>query len=142
MRTLFGTTTLLLLTAGCSSSDDGSDLSGGEPAVWYVDPRQDMTPESTTFTALVSRMACNSGVTGNVLAPAIDAGPAEIVITFRVGPDERPGAATCQSNDEVPVEVELREPLGQRSLVDGECSQNDGAKTTGFCLPNATRFAP
>jgi hypothetical protein len=139
---LFGATSLLLLTAGCISSDDGSDLNVGEPAVWYVDPQQDLTPESTTFTALVSRMACNGGVTGEVLAPKIDSGPAEVVITFRVAPKKCAYPASCLSNAEVPFEVELGEPLGQRTLVDGECFQKDGAKTTGFCLPNAKRFVP
>jgi hypothetical protein len=140
-RALAGLAVLVLAMAACSPSDDRSDANPGDPAVWYTDPQQDLRPESTTVTALVSRMACNNGVTGEVLAPKIDMGPSEIVITFQVAP-KQPGEATCPSNAGVPYEVDLGEPIGQRTLVDGECLGDDGAKTTAFCQPNATRFSP
>jgi len=110
----------------------------GEAAVWFLRPDQHLAGSSTRFTALVSRLACNSGVTGQVLAPRIRAGKSEVVVTFTVARKE-PGAATCPTNKEVPYEVELPEPLRGRALVDGQCLPGGEAATTAFCDPTSVR---
>src|SRR4051794_26856532 len=43
----------------------------GDPAVWVLRPGEDLQRSSTRFTAVVSRLDCNDGVTGQILAPAI-----------------------------------------------------------------------
>ena len=136
---------MVLGLVGCASEPRDTAPAGpgaaGDAAVWVTGPDQDLDPSSTGFTALVSRLGCNSGVTGEVLSPDIRVTEAEVVVTFSVAP-ERSGAADCQGNDQVPYEVSLPEPLGERALVDGQCLEGGAAGTTSFCQPDATRWAP
>jgi hypothetical protein len=111
---------------------------GGDAAVWFLGPDQKLRDSSTRFVAVVSRLGCNGGVTGEVLAPEIRRGESEIVVTFAVDP-RQPGPAPCQGNDPVPYEVDLGEPLGHRSLVDGECLARGEAVSTSFCSSGARR---
>src|SRR3954468_21029113 len=39
----------------------------GDPAVWVLRPGEDLQRSSTRFTAVVWRLDCNDGVTGQVL---------------------------------------------------------------------------
>lgn len=112
---------------------------GGDPASWHLAPGQSLTASSTGFTALVSRMDCNGGVTGQVLPPAIRSTSSEIVVTFTVAA-KSPGPAPCQGNNQVPYEVELGEPLRGRALVDGLCGEGGTQAGTAFCEPTATRY--
>lgn len=127
-------TALASVAAGCQ-------LGGGDAAVWELAPDQRLQPSSTTFTALVSRLGCSSGVTGEVLAPEIRLTESEVVVIFSVAPLEA-RSGTCQGNDQVPYQVELGEPLGDRALVDGECLPGREAATTSFCMPDSVRFRP
>jgi hypothetical protein len=113
----------------------------GDAAVWMLKPGQTLQGSSTKFTALVTRLDCNSGVTGQVLAPQIRFGESEIVVTFAVAPEES-DPATCVANDQIAYEVDLREPLQGRALVDGRCLSGGEAATTSFCAPDSTRFKP
>lgn len=113
----------------------------GDSATWSLKPGQRLQESSTGFTALVTRLGCNGGITGEVLAPQIRFGEAEIVVTFAVAAKE-PGAATCVGNNQVPYEVDLREPLRDRALVDGQCLPGAEATTTSYCTPDSTRFKP
>lgn len=112
-----------------------------DAAVWVLGPDQSLQRSSTKFTALVSRLGCNNGVTGQVLAPEIHTSEAEVVVTFFVAPKQR-GAAACQSNNQVSYDVDLDAPLQGRALVDGQCLPGEEAATTAFCVPDATRFRP
>jgi hypothetical protein len=112
----------------------------GDAAVWFLKQDQKLQRSSTKFTALVSRLGCNNGVTGQVLAPEIHASGSEVVVTFFVGA-KLPGVATCRGNNQVSFEVDLVEPLQDRALVDGHCLGRE-ASTTAFCVPDATRFRP
>lgn len=56
----------------------------GDAAVWVLGRDQSIDRSSTTFTALVSRLGCNSGVTGQVLPPEIHMTESEVVVTFSV----------------------------------------------------------
>ncbi|MEV4704635.1 hypothetical protein [Actinoplanes sp. NPDC049316] len=113
---------------------------GGDPAAWYVAPEQNLQESSTAFTALVTRVACNNGVTGEVLPPEVRLTPTEVIVTFQVAAAKDQEFAPCQGNDKVPYDVELGEPVNGRSLVDGLCLSADRAVARSiFCAPDATR---
>jgi hypothetical protein len=150
-------TSLAALTAACGSAAESTAGSGGvseteagtsaktsargDAAVWVLKPDQSLHRSSTTFTALVSRLGCNNGVTGQVLAPEIHASDSEVVVTFSVAA-KQPGPATCPGNDQVSYEVDLGERLQGRALIDGQCLPGEDAATTAWCSPDATRFRP
>lgn len=107
----------------------------GDTAVWDVDPEALPTADSSSFTALVTRLGCNGGMTGMVLRPGVRVEETRIVITFAVESD--PDGGTCPSNDWVPYEVDLGEPIGSRALVDGSCLDGAEAATTSLCADDA-----
>ena len=112
---------------------------GPDAAAWRLAPDKPITPDTTTFTALVTRIGCNNGVTGDVHEPEIRLEDDEVVVTFTVASVR--GEASCPGNDEVAYEVELAEPLGGRTLVDGQCT-SDEARGTSFCRPDGVRYSP
>ena len=114
---------------------------GGETAVWELGPDQAISASSTNFTARVSRLECNSGVTGAVLAPDVQIAGSEVVVTFQVEP-QNPNGANCQGNNWVPYQVELGEPIGNRPLIDGQCLPGREAERTSFCRPDGRRWTP
>lgn len=133
---------LCLLATAALSGGCGlvvADPSGESPATWDLAPDQALTAQSTTFTALVARAECNSGVTGEANAPDIEVTNDQLVITFTVSPGSPPLGADCQGVDKVPYEVTLPEAIGDRSLVDGECASSDLAGTD-MCSPNGVRY--
>ena len=113
----------------------------GDAAVWVAAANQDLTTSSKSFTAQVTRLGCNGGVTGQVLKPSVQIGQSNIVVTFTV---ERraAGAARCPSNDQVPYVVDIGEPIGNRKLLDGACLADGEAKSTSFCVGGAVRWSP
>ena len=147
---------LLVAASACSSSDDASNekpLSStsvptntsapstesehGDPAIWFVSDEEPPTAASTSFTADVTRLGCNGGVTGTVLEPRIESSETSVVVTFDV--TASPGPHECPSNDRVPVVVELGTAIGDRQLVDGAC-RSDRAATTVFCRDGSVRW--
>lgn len=138
----------VLLLSACSNpgSDPAADLGSdvvpgrGAGAVWTVKSPDQLGPDATTFTAMVRRVGCNNGVTGDVQEPDVRLEEDEVIITFTVEPD--PSEANCLGNNEVAYEVELPEPLGDRELVDGQCEpEAEGSRTT-FCRPHGVRYTP
>lgn len=109
----------------------------GDPATWIVDVARPPSPTSSSFTALVSRLGCNGGVTGTVLRPGVVITETEVVVTFTVEAD--PDGGFCPSNEQVPYVVDLGQPLGARALVDGVCLDGE-ASTTTFCREGSRRF--
>lgn len=99
-----------------------------------------VSPDSSTFTAYVTRLSCSGGTTGSVSPPQVTSSGAEIVITFDVEPMP-PGTYACPGNDLVAYEVDLGEPIGARRLVDGACAHPPAA-TTAFCLDGGVRWSP
>ena len=124
------TAALLVSAAGCS-------LAGPGVATWQPAPGQQVADDATSFTAEVTRLDCNSGVTGEVNDPRVEESEETITITFTVSPSKA-GAADCQGNDAVAYEVRLSAPLGRRTLVDGACASTEAGETT-FCAPDGTR---
>jgi hypothetical protein len=103
-----------------------------------VGPDQTLDAQTSTFTADVTRLGCNDGVTGTVNDPNIDVTDDEVVVTFTVSPGP-PDIAGCPGNEEAPYQVQLPEPLGDRSMTDGACVDGE-ARDTSFCLPSGVRF--
>ena len=140
-----GCLTVGLLSACTSGSDVVDDLkpsrrSGGisgeaAPGVWELDPAQPAPRTATSVTALVTRLGCNGGVTGEVVRPHVEMTASQIVVTFQVTPRD-PEAATCPSNQPVLYLVELGEPVGGRRLVDGRCLPGGEAEATSLCAPS------
>jgi hypothetical protein len=125
------TVAMILLASACGPGQ-------GDPAVWAVDPANPTTASSTSFTALVMRIGCAGGRTGEVFEPTINADEDEVIITFTVAPIS--GDQTCPGNDAVPVVVDLGEPIGDRRLVDGAC--RSGQAPAGRCDPNDPTWLP
>ena len=144
VRVVTACLTVGLLSACTLGSDPVDDLepskrSGGitadaAPGVWELDPSQPAPRTAAGFTALVTRLGCNGGVTGEVARPHIEMTASQIVVTFQVTPGD-PEAATCPSNQPVPYLVELGEPVGGRQLIDGRCLPGGEAETTSLCEP-------
>ena len=144
----------LLLLCACgagatASSDDDSDASpspapAGDVAFWETDPSQPPEANARSFTALVRRLGCASGVTGDVLQPRVVESEREVVVTFTVAPQSDGGL--CPMNKAVPYSVKLAAALGARSLRDGTCDAPP-ANTTAACLspqrwPSTPRTGP
>jgi hypothetical protein len=119
---------------------DGTKPESGERAVWDIDPDNPPSSESSTFTALVTGVSCNNGITDEVLRPGVDPGEATIVITFNVALPSS-GAAFCPGNPPERYQVDLGEPIGDRRLVDGGCEPTDIASTS-FCAEGPVRWRP
>jgi hypothetical protein len=130
------TAVVVMLANGCGVLPDDSAA-----ATWTVAPNQEIDASTSELRLLVSRLGCNSGVTGEVQKPDVRVDDEQVVLTFAVEPDE-PSSATCQGNDQVPYDVVLPEPLGDRSLVDGQCVSNGEASDTSFRQPNGVRYSP
>jgi hypothetical protein len=88
-------------------------------ARWALAPGAEIGPETTEFVAMVTEMACAGGQSsaGRIIGPDISVTDESITVTFRAR--ARSGPATCPGNPATPVVVELPEPLGDRTLLDG-----------------------
>lgn len=126
-------------SATASSSGEVAPLRTGAVATWRLARGQAIDADATAFTAEVSRLECNSGVTGEVFAPTVVESDDRVVVTFTVAPSAR-RAATCQGNAPVPADVRLEAPIGDRVLVDGACEPGGGAVTTSLCSREGVRF--
>lgn len=112
-----------MLVSQVGGTEDANPLASitleGDPAFWILDPGSEVSARSTAIEVLVSRLACNSGITGEILGPQVAASATKITVTFAVSPDSDGGF--CVFNDQVPVRVDLGGPIGERVLVDGGC---------------------
>jgi hypothetical protein len=133
-------------TAGSTVAQPSASGADGSPAVWVIQNPQSVSAAASEFTAEVSGLECSGGETGTVREPTIRETASQIVVTFTVAkPNSSSGAATCQGNPLVPTVVRLKEPIGQRELVDGACDPGGAAATTAWCMAdfaNPVRWAP
>lgn len=93
---------------------------GYGPAYWALDSAfADPGPESTELHVLVWERACNGGtqVFGRTSLPEVTYEPTTVMITIGVRPLD--GAQTCPLGPGTPILVQLEEPLGERTLLDG-----------------------
>ena len=121
-------------------SDTVPSDAAGETATWTVVSDNPPTTTARSFTAMVERLGCSGGETGEVLQPTVSADEERIVVTFSVE-SLPPGAYTCPGNKAVPYVVELDEPIGNRQLVDGACLSGEAASTSA-CSDGAVRWSP
>src|SRR2546421_4691374 len=89
-------------------------------AVWEIDKVHPPTKKAATFNALVTRLGCSGGGTGEVLKPTVSVKQGEIVGTFMAKPMPPAGYA-CPGNHPVSYPVDLWAQSGNRKLVDGAC---------------------
>lgn len=90
---------------------------GLSPATWDLDPEPPPPePTSTAVDLLVTEVACTGGasVEDRLLHPAIVYGERTVTIVVAAATPEDGG--DCPANPPAPMRVELREPLGERSL--------------------------
>jgi hypothetical protein len=109
-----------LLVSGCGAMTPTATNEGLSPATWILDPEASVpTADATTFTVLVTETACASGqpMGGRLLPPSITYGEDAVLVVFSALP---PGGdlQTCPSNPSMRAVVTLREPLGDRRLLD------------------------
>lgn len=114
----------------------------GATAVWRIESPDSIQESSGTFTALVSRLGCSGGVTGEVFEPTIETGTVDITVTFLVAPLDPDLDQTCPGNDEVRSEVDVGEPIGERRILDGACRDGKEAAATSFCASGNARWTP
>lgn len=97
-------------------------LDGLSLATWFLDPELPIPDaDTTTFTALVTERACASGqaMGGRLRAPSITYADDSVLVVFAAIPPAGDGFQTCPGNPWMRAVVELREPLGDRDLLDG-----------------------
>ena len=116
MRRAVAAVCVAFLLAGCSAL---APTEQPGPATWALPEGFTIGPETTEFLALVTEQACASGQSseGRIVEQQIDYLGDSVVVTFRVRP--LPGDQECPGNPATMVEVELDEPLGHRTLLDG-----------------------
>jgi hypothetical protein len=95
-------------------------LDGLSLAAWVLDPEApppDAT--ATTFTALVTEWSCTGGkpMGGRLQPPSITYGRESVLVVFAARPLEG-GDFDCPGNPSTRAVVQLREPLGERRLLD------------------------
>ena len=108
---------------------------------WELSNPAEVNVDSTTVHLNVTRISCSSGETGTVLSPEVMYETDRIVIRTPVAALPK-GAYTCHGNNSVPLTVQLREPVGARQLVDGECLDEPSLDDTAFCLGGPVRWHP
>ncbi|MCL2594373.1 MAG: hypothetical protein FWD83_02450 [Promicromonosporaceae bacterium] len=110
-----------------------------DAAVWTLAPGTVLTPDTTSFEVLATRLGCSGGYTGEIVYTSTVRWGNELVVTLGVEP-LGDGTFTCPGNEEVLHTIELGAPLGDLRLVDGQCVPTIGEATgTVFCNP-ATRW--
>jgi hypothetical protein len=106
----------------CFEIERSPTADDAEVAPWEPAPGADLTPAATRIEVLVNERACSGGTSaeGRIAPPTIEYGPETVAITLAVIPVT--GDAPCPSNPDTPFTVELDEPLGDRTLLDGGTS--------------------
>ena len=112
----------------------------GDAATWTIDTAEPPSSDAASIPVLVTRTGCSGGVTGDVLDPRIVIEHDRIVITFTVEALNPSATFTCPGNAAVRVVVDLGEPLGNRSLVDGACVDGSPAQQASTCETGPVRY--
>lgn len=102
----------------------------GDVALWQLVDSSGADAEDAQIDIAVSRLACASGVTGDLLDAVVTVSPDAVVVRVDAVP-LGDGDYTCPSNDLVPVTVTLPEPLAGRDLVDGGCLRPEARDVSG-----------
>lgn len=128
-----------LFFSGCSAPPEEPEAPAPN-AYWSLLDSAAPVPGATSLQLGVVRSGCSGGLTGKVLDSRVDYAAQRVTITIWV--EQQPdGAYSCPSNETVPYTLELREPLGERELVDGACA-DPGALGTVVCSEGGLRWEP
>jgi hypothetical protein len=106
-------------------------------ADWWVDPAElPFSPSATVIHGFLLEQACAGGQApvGRVVGPTIEYRSDAVVVTFRVR--DVGGARTCPGNPPYPTTVELSEPVGARTLIDGGTGRDATIDPTIVLEPN------
>ena len=90
------------------------------PAEWWVDPAAAPLPtDATTVPAMIRERACASGQSpeDRLVDPVVFSSADAVLVNVWVR--RLSGGQDCQGNPELPIEITLPEPLGDRELLDG-----------------------
>ena len=111
---------LLSLVLALASCDAFGLFAPVGPAMWDLAPGQQIGPETTEFGVLVTEQACAGGQSseGRIVGPDVQYHEEAVTISF--GARARGGAQTCPGNPPTLVRVTLREPLGERQILDAD----------------------
>lgn len=93
------------------------EMVGLSPATWQLDPAAaDLEPETITVGLLVTELACRGGasVEDRLLQPAVIYG--ERAVTIITAAAVLTELGDCPADPAAPLQVDLREPLGDRVL--------------------------
>jgi hypothetical protein len=136
----------VLVAAACGDgeagvrTDQGPSGITGATATWTIDADDPPAADTESFTAMVERLGCSGGETGEVLEPTVVADEGQVAVTMSV--EQLPsGDYSCPGNKAEPYVVELDEPIGERQLVDGACLSGE-AVSTSKCSDGAVRWSP
>ncbi len=113
----------LLLSTACSTDVLGGLVPGdASEAQWALDPTVELDPGATEVPLFVQEVECASGndARGRI-EPDLAYGDAEITVTIWVR--HLQGDQNCQGNPLTPYLLQLEEPLGERTLVNGAQSE-------------------
>lgn len=89
-------------------------------SVWRVDPESPPAPGSSLIRIEVMEHECASGrpADGRIAGPIVEYGEDAIIVTVPVYPVDA-SFVTCPGNPWTPFVLELDEPIGDRTLLDG-----------------------
>lgn len=97
---------LLLSTSAC----------GGDDANWWL--ARAPTPDQRSLALMVSERACASGASPEGrIQPEVTYNTDTIIVTIRV--KKLGGAQDCQARAPTPYELQLDQPVGNRTVLDG-----------------------
>lgn len=93
-------------------------LEGRVPVVWSLPLNHSPQPSTVEFIALATDLICTGGqpVGERLLPPVITYTGASVFVVFSARPYQ--GLTTCEGKPTTEAVVRLREPLGNRSLLD------------------------
>lgn len=94
---------------------------GVEAVTWSLDPAHpEPGPDATELHVLVTGSACSGGepLGDRLIGPQVEVTDDEVAVAFAASPLPA-GAYTCQGNPPDVVVVQLDEPVGDRTIVDG-----------------------
>lgn len=118
---------LVLCLSGCGLLLPTGELDTASRARWEIDPEERPRPADTSFIAFVQEIGCASGrpIDDKLLPPVVEYGEVEIVVRLYLEPPEG-DFQDCPLAPPTRFEIQLREPIGNRRLVDGSGSEPPG----------------
>lgn len=108
---------IAVVSVGCGQSASGRATSDAPLARWQL--AEEPRPKEKTLSLLVQELECATGQSaeGRIVTPEVEYREDAAVVTIRV--DRRSDSEDCPSKPDTPYALELEEPVGARTLLDG-----------------------